>query len=69
MQRFSTLWILSVASAGTRPGIGGTATCLTRIGNEAASHSQVEPVFDMFTVTIGPRLIMSALTALRKAAE
>jgi carboxypeptidase Q len=38
-----------------------------RIRGEATGHSQVEPVFDMFTVTIGPRL--TASPAHKRAAE
>jgi carboxypeptidase Q len=40
---------------------------LARIRSEAAEHSQVAPVFDMFTVTIGPRL--TASPAHKRAAE
>ncbi|HEV3196281.1 MAG TPA: M20/M25/M40 family metallo-hydrolase [Bryobacteraceae bacterium] len=40
---------------------------LAKIGDEATSHPQVSPVFDMFTVTIGPRL--TASPAHKRAAE
>lgn len=40
---------------------------LKRIRAEAAEHSQVSPVFDMLTVTIGPRL--TASPAHKRAAE
>lgn len=40
---------------------------LGRIHTEAMEHSQVEPVFDMFTVAIGPRLTGSP--AQKRAAE
>ncbi len=40
---------------------------LARIHNETFDRSQVEPVFDMFTVTIGPRL--TASPAHKRAAE
>ena len=43
------------------------ADVLKRIRTEAAEHSQVSPVFDMLTVTIGPRL--TASPAHRRAAE
>ena len=38
-----------------------------KLRTEAMDHSQVEPVFDMFTVTIGPRL--TASPAHKRAAE
>ena len=38
-----------------------------KIRAEATEHSQVEPVFDMFTITIGPRL--TASPAHKRAAE
>src|SRR5579862_1667247 len=40
---------------------------LAKIRTEAIEHSQVAPVFDMFTVTIGPRL--TASPAHKRAAE
>jgi len=40
---------------------------LAKIRSEAFEHSQVEPVFDMLTVTIGPRL--TASPAHKRAAE
>jgi hypothetical protein len=40
---------------------------LARIRTEGMEHSQVQPVFDMFTVTIGPRL--TASPAHKRAAE
>src|ERR1700722_19995139 len=40
---------------------------LAKIRAEAMDHAQVEPVFDMFTVTIGPRL--TASPAHKRAAE
>ena len=40
---------------------------LAQIRREASEHSQVDPVFDMFTVTIGPRL--TASPAHKRAAE
>src|ERR1700681_1408062 len=40
---------------------------LAKIHSEAVERSQVEPVFDMFTVTIGPRL--TASPAHKRAAE
>src|SRR6266446_1414220 len=40
---------------------------LARIRTEGLEHSQVAPVFDMFTVTIGPRL--TASPAHKRAAE
>jgi len=43
------------------------ADVLKRIRTEAAEHSQVTPVFDMLTVTIGPRL--TASPAHKRAAE
>ena len=40
---------------------------LAKIRTEAVDHSQAAPVFDMFTVTIGPRL--TASPAHKRAAE
>src|SRR5947207_14758092 len=40
---------------------------LAKIRTEGMEHSQVQPVFDMFTVTIGPRL--TASPAHKRAAE
>src|SRR5690242_865004 len=40
---------------------------LTKIRSEALDHSQVAPVFEMFTVAIGPRL--TASPAHKRAAE
>src|SRR5262249_6564195 len=40
---------------------------LSRIHTEAMEHSQVDPVFEMFTVNIGPRL--TASPAHRRAAD
>ena len=46
---------------------------LAKIRSEAVDHSQAAPVFDMFTVTIGPRLTASPahkrprITAIRAA--
>ena len=40
---------------------------LAKIRAEAMDHPQVAPVFDMFTVTIGPRL--TASPAHKRAAE
>src|ERR1700720_3207992 len=58
-------------------GLGGAAVVLAqapvdrdmlaKIHSEAFERSQVEPVFDMFTVTIGPRL--TASPAHKRAAE
>src|SRR5579883_1148111 len=39
----------------------------SKLRTEAMDHSQVDPVFDMFTVTIGPRL--TASPAHKRAAE
>src|SRR6202790_542800 len=46
---------------------GQDSGALERIRVEAADHSQAAPVFDMFTVTIGPRL--TASPAHKRAAE
>src|SRR5579871_4422673 len=45
----------------------GDGEMLAKIRSEAMERSQVEPVFDMFTVTIGPRL--TASPAHKRAAE
>ncbi len=45
----------------------GQSVDFEKIRAEAAAHSQVEPVFDMLTITIGPRL--TASPAHKRAAE
>jgi hypothetical protein len=46
---------------------GQQSDVLQKLRTEAMEHSQVDPVFDMFTVTIGPRL--TASPAHKRAAE
>jgi len=47
--------------------LGQTVDIAAKIKSEAIEHSQVVPVFEMFTVTIGPRL--TASPAHKRAAE
>jgi carboxypeptidase Q len=60
--RFTALLLAAlIAQAQSDPDI------LARMRSEAMDHSQVDPVFDMFTVTVGPRL--TASPAHKRAAE
>src|ERR1022692_4023387 len=49
------------------PAFAQASEMLAKMRVEAMEHSQVTPVFDMFTVTIGPRL--TASPAHKRAAE
>lgn len=49
------------------PALFAQSDSLARLRSEAMEHSQVEPVFDTFTITIGPRL--TASPAHKRAAE
>src|SRR5579871_2793605 len=61
----SLVWaLLAVSGSGQ---VSVDSEILAKIRSEAAEHSQVAPVFDMFTVTIGPRL--TASPAHKRAAE
>jgi len=61
-------WIVAFAGAAIVLAQGPVdREMLAKIRSEAFEHSQVEPVFDMFTVTIGPRL--TASPAHKRAAE
>jgi carboxypeptidase Q len=56
MRRNLISFIVCVALARAQaPDLG----MLAKIRAEAMDHAQVAPVFDMFTVTIGPRLTAS----------
>ena len=55
-------WIVAVSAL-----VSGQTIDFAKIHREAMDHSQVEPVFDMFTITIGPRL--TASPAHKRAAE
>src|SRR5579862_2768642 len=59
----TSFWVASVILA--QPSVD--RELLAKIRTEAIEHSQVAPVFDMFTVTIGPRL--TASPAHKRAAE
>src|SRR5579872_3959982 len=61
----SLIWLSGAALAVAQVSVDGDL--LARIRAEAADHSQVAPVFDMFTVTIGPRL--TASPAQKRASE
>ena len=65
-----TVWICAALLFSGAPTYGQTAIdrdVLAKIRSEAQERSQVSPVFDMFTVTIGPRL--TASPAQKRAAE
>ncbi|HLW76815.1 MAG TPA: M20/M25/M40 family metallo-hydrolase [Bryobacteraceae bacterium] len=61
------IWPFFVLGAALALAQSSELDVLQRIRAEATEHSQVEPVFDMFTVTIGPRL--TASPAHKRAAE
>ena len=63
MPRTLTCLLLSAALSQAQPDLA----TLAKIRAEAIDHAQVAPVFDMFTVTIGPRL--TASPAHKRAAE
>jgi carboxypeptidase Q len=67
MTRHLALSVVLVGVAATARGQISDRDLLARIRSEASEHSQVSPVFDTFTVTIGPRL--TASPAHKKAAE
>lgn len=56
-----------IASAVLAQAQGPDLAMLSKIRTEATEHSQAEPVFDMFAITIGPRL--TASPAHKRAAE
>jgi len=61
----SAVTVLLSIAVGAQPQTGDPM--LARIRAEGLEHSQVAPVFDMLTVTIGPRL--TASPAHKRAAE
>jgi hypothetical protein len=68
LQRHENAFCLALCScrALLRPDAGRSRHGF-EIRTEATEHSQVGPVFDMFTITIGPRL--TASPAHKRAAE
>src|SRR5450755_3159756 len=61
-------WTAVLITAGLARGqVAIDREMLAKIRSQAMEHSQVTPVFDMFTVTIGPRL--TASPAHKRAAE
>src|SRR5579864_837579 len=68
MKKYRLCLILGVAGAAVvQAQAPADRDVLAKIRSEAFEHSEVAPVFDMFTVTIGPRL--TASPAHKRAAE